>query len=417
MLDKAEAHLIRGRAYVKSEEYDRAYQEFISAGKEEAPFVASSAPAYIAARIERSGAGASARGDLFRAFYLLHEAIHRVKEELFYSLDEHGEKEVAHYSSLHALKKLVRSEEKFRMQNADHMNDPSEGRVFFDVLAGHDNTDYRSMFYPDLGAAVNEVSASSPAYIGSFVMVQPDGEGNKDRLSPWRTYGRHNDRDAGGACLLAGQGQFAPKCPAWFGAMPQVYIQTTKPSATDILPPATAVHVFGPKGDAGTTLQAFDNVVSAPSEKPALYRIAYKSDCAEEQDVKLFAALAELAGELRHVNATLNSKRNSSAGLNDLVREMLDDIRFLFKSDHYADEKEVRVVRMHYHPGESVPGKPVQVDGDGIPPRFYLQLERDFRFHEVILGGNVDRYAEWVRYLRHADADLEVMKSKIPFRR
>ncbi len=129
--------------------------------------------------------------------------------------------------------------------------------------------------------------------------------------------------------------------------------------------------------------------------------------------------LNEINKRTRHVK-----KEND---LTRLVRELLDSIRFLFKSDHYKEEEEVRVVRMSYYAGNEE--KPeYRVDMDQIPPRFYLEMPGDFRFSEVILGPNTrSRVPEWEQWIREIEREkenkgvkvtpLKIRQSKIKFGR
>ena len=67
--------------------------------------------------------------------------------------------------------------------------------------------------------------------------------------------------------------------------------------------------------------------------------------------------------------------------LKRLARELLDNIRFLFKASHYKEEQEVRVVQFCYY-DENMSQEPnrIKVDTEQIPPHFYLDAHDNFRF-------------------------------------
>ena len=98
--------------------------------------------------------------------------------------------------------------------------------------------------------------------------------------------------------------------------------------------------------------------------------------------------LKELATSLEEIKKFKSQTDESKQeGLAKLARELLDDIRFLFKADHYKEEQEVRVVEMRYSWKDGTQAlDQIQVDTEQIPPRFYLETSKDFRFSEVILG-------------------------------
>ena len=101
-------------------------------------------------------------------------------------------------------------------------------------------------------------------------------------------------------------------------------------------------------------------------------------------------------------------------GLAKLVRELLDDIRFLFKADHYKEEQEIRVVKMRYSWKDGTQElDQIQVDTEQIPPRFYLETHENFRFSEVILGPQARGVPKWKRRLKKRN--IKAAQSKIPY--
>ena len=153
-------------------------------------------PNYVASQIAAIYKG-SKKKDKAKAFELyskLLNSIVKIQGKQFYKPKEG--REVAHYTSLHTLKELA-NKEPFRFYNVAYMNDPEEGSVFFDIIR-------------ELGINVKEVFYGededppypSPAYVGSFIMVDSNNQEQKDELFLWRTYGKHNGQEAAGACLI-----------------------------------------------------------------------------------------------------------------------------------------------------------------------------------------------------------------------
>ena len=362
------AYAHRGMAYMYKGHYGRALNDIVSAHNHDSTLRLQFAGPYFALRLHRIyPAGDNRRRNrAFKYLNRLFNAIAAIQDKLF--CGPAGVPEVAHYTSLHTLKHLA-TDSAFRLYNAAYMNDPEEGRVLFEIMEGDYNTDLQANFYRGR-------THPSPAYIGSFIKVRQRGSEPKDKLFLWRTYGRHDGEDAAGACLIfKHNGQsFSPAAPSRMGDMRE--------------PPA----------------------------RPALYRVAYRTDEGQISE-DLTAELLELSESLKQVKANVLHKANDTKEqLRDLVCELLDSIRFLFKKDHYREEQEVRIVEIR-NEEQTEDGKAdgVSIDTDRIPPRLYLEAGDSVRFGEVILGPEARAVYEWTRWLKEQDKTLIVAKSRIEY--
>ena len=134
---------------------------------------------------------------------------------------------------------------------------------------------------------------------------------------------------------------------------------------------------------------------------------------------ELCEELKKLAESLERIKSHLSEKDEGIKDkLKQLVRDLLDTIRFLFKARHYREEKEVRVVEFRYYDEENTTQDEdgIQVDTEQIPPRFYLETHENFRFCEVILGRQARGFLEWKRWLNEQDNTLSVKRSEIKYR-
>ena len=338
----------RGGAYIEKESYDLALNDFVS-GDECDPNLKMRYPAiYIASQIAAIYKGVGQEDDkvtAFKFYFKLFKASDAVKRNRFW-----GPKgEVAHYTSLHTLKTLA-AKERFRFYNAAYMNDPEEGRVFFEIMK-ESGIDVQEFFYGD-----EDPPYPSPAYIGSFVRVDAIEPEQKDKLFLWRTYGKHDGQEATGACLIfKHEGTvFAENCGPQIGAMQQLQLK-----------------LLMSEGDR-------KNPEERQPLKPDLYKIIY-SDKGNNQE--LSEELNELAESLQQIKSYISEKDDHiKEGLKQLARELLDNIRFLFKASHYSEEGEVRVVQIRYYDGNMTQeADEIKVDTKQIPPRFYLETSKDFR--------------------------------------
>ncbi len=384
----AVVHRWRGLAYINKEDFRQAYEDFKESDKKDPSFKSKNPEIYIATRIdeiygEENGGGTAF--ELFALYYVLLYAVFSIRNLLLYSPGK-GQ-EVAHYTSLHTLKSLADTAERFRFYNTAYMNDPEEGIGFFEIMKKFGIDDVENVFYKD-----TDRSYPSPAYIGSFVKAETEADtGNpnrKDKLFLWRTYGKHDGQEAAGACLIFKHdgAVFAKQLDRQIGDMQQLHLSSDTPSR--------------------------------PPQKPCLYQIVYSNTQGEivddnkefkkELEDKLNPLKESLLSIKEHIEKEPDDKKKE---LKRLVRDVLDIIRFLFKASHYSEEKEVRVVQIRYLGKSGEDG--IQVDTEQIPPRFYLEAHEDVRFGEAILGPQTRRVPEWTRWLEKFN--VTVTKSNIPY--
>ena len=360
-----------GNAFLMAKDFDSAFRSFLEANKRDKNLKSWSPLVYITSQLTNLSSDGPAVGKFFELFIELLLEVEEIKNELFCKPPEDG---VAHYTSLHALI-FLSDNSPFRLYNVAYMNDPEEGIVFFEIMK--DKIDLKKTFYKN--DLVN--FDYSPAYIGSFVKVNSHERREKDKLFLWRTYGKHDNEEAAGACLVFNKEQFAKKNP----------------------PPKI-----------GSMFQLMGRVeqrdITASIYKHVLYKVIYKNEIENTLSEKL-NRLAEL---LNKMDETIKDYSDDKEKLADLVREILDSVRFLFKADHYREENEVRVVEMLYAvDGEQNSQR--EIDMCRIPPRFYFELFGDIKFSEVILGPNTNNVPEWQQWLREKNIE-KVNQSKIKYK-
>ena len=375
---EASTYHSRGGAYRKKGKYHFAYNDFLTADKYDKQKKSSDALIYIASRLAGTSLDEETQADIFKNYFYLASSVDAIRTIL--KLPEGGE--VAHYTSLYALKFLAdfdtgSDNNSFRLYNTTYMNDPEEGQTFFEIMKGEIGIDVQKMFYGN----DSEKPHFSQAYIGSFVKIDPRENETRDKLFLWRTYGKHDNVEAAGACLIFKEEQFAEKVPPL---------------------------------QIGPMFQLMDDLRQRETTKqnlpPVLYEVIYKN----EISTKLLKKLKTLAEDLKNIDECCKLHETDKEKFADLTREILDSIRFLFKEDHYREENEARVIEMLYSvDGEQVPQR--KVDMDRIPPRFYLEMPGDITFSEVILGPKTDKVPEWKQWLREKNIE-NVSQSNIKYR-
>ena len=409
MIDlKAQIYFRRGLAYQSKDDNIQAFKDFVEANKCDPVLKTKIPPIYIAVQIADSYKDSSEEdgGRIFVLYLDLLFAIVDIQKRQFYWPGE--SKEVAHYTSLHTLKSLA-EKRLFRLYNAAYMNDPEEGRVFFEIMNRWTDIDIdiEGSFYRD-----NKLHPS-PAYIGSFVKVDAKDPKQKDELFLWRTYGKHDGQEAAGACLIfKHEGTvFAENYRQQIGAMQQLQAKLPMSKGDHQNPEEKQPR----KPDLYKIVYSDENL--SPLSHVDALRLSFRGYSDEETNRGLSEELNKLAESLKQIKKHIGEEKddNSRKKLRELVRDLLDTIRFLFKARHYREEKEVRVVQVRYYDETKTAQKPddIQVDTNQIPPRFYLKTHENFRFSEVILGPQTRGVHEWKRWLK--ERDIKVDQSKIPY--
>lgn len=105
----------------------------------------------------------------------------------------------------------------------------------------------------------------------------------------------------------------------------------------------------------------------------------------------------------------------------NIVRDILDQICFLFKSNVYAYEEEVRVIKLCYKDKDKDKDddKKIflsEVDEVLRVPKLYIELDKDIPYEDIsiMLGAKVHKPKEVANYLRHIGVK-SFSKSTIPY--
>ena len=265
---------------------------------------------------------------------------------------------VCHYTKLSTLPHLlkVKSEgsdsPRLRLSNMGHLNDPTEGQYLFELLDKYSGDVNRHAFRELFGSQRKTTEVNRTELPLSNVYI---GSLSKavDKLPMWTLYGD----DSKGCCLVFSKDYFI---------------------------------------------------------KQTLYRVHYvKKNDVDNSDCEIDVGKGEIVA-IRQIAQLLDPYIDKIANNNIMryeVLRILDSIRFLFKSEDYEYEDEVRLI-LHSDDQNSLP----QVDrsGDGIP-RLFLNVEGDILYDEIILGAKVTNPSTAVPFIRNANVP-KVSASAIEYR-
>ena len=379
-MNEVDAYIERGWSYFRNNEYHQSFQDFLKAIELDPDIKFHVVPAYIAFYLNTtSEPPISFKVKTFEHCCKIWRTITKLKKHLL-----KPDATVTHYTSLDVLKNLL-SGERFRFYNASHMNDPEEGETFFKILmegSTESSIDIQDTFYD------SPKNLHSPAYIGSFTKANTL-QGQVDKLFLWRTYGKHKNQEASGACMVFnGYTCFSPKVSSGLETM-----KTQRNLSEEDTP-----------------------------DSLCLYKVVYRKDIEKYKDI--CTLMEELKTKLEAINEKcLNEATDKEKDLIHLtrriVREILDEIRFLFKSDDYSEEKEMRVVSMPHIPVDGeLSNSEIKEDTGHYPPRLYLDAPKELRFDKVVLGPQALGLAEWERWaqLKSYGRSVQIENSIISYK-
>lgn len=265
---------------------------------------------------------------------------------------------ITHYTGLTVTKKLVfDAETRFRISEGAFLNDTSEGSELFKFL------EYQFTVRKD--GLLAETFAPKP-FIGSFV-----AENKYDDLNLWRFYGKENGVEAKGCALTIRMKEF---------------IEAINLSATR-----------------GSTKRGSGN-----EDDINFYRVAYWDDDLSKINFQIPNSPRESEEELNRLMKELKDLvKNYNGEERSVLEKYLNGIAFLFKSDAYKNENELRLVIKGIEFDK-------KFDVDAVPPRVYIELINIRHLVEQItLGPKVDKPDEWASAFYYS-YDKETDESRRP---
>ncbi|MDA8010904.1 MAG: hypothetical protein MPJ83_01025 [Gammaproteobacteria bacterium] len=425
----AETLCSKGDAFVRDEDFKQALETFRAAIEADKSIVLEHPLCQIAYNVNTT--------DGFKNLVKVLGAVYEIKQALIWSPSEHPEP-ISHYTGLKALKNLVEGG-KFRLYNADYMNDREEGNAFWDFMDGNTQHDPRAKIHSH-----GEKKLLSPAYVGSFFREK---HGSKDgELFLWRTYGKNAEVEAAGACIYFDISKFSDTPPVHFGRMRFPEEPSTPHAQLGWMlfpeePSTRPVRLLWGKsqllwGDSqsrlvwGSVSGKKSRPDSSPLQTECLYRVVYASEIRPDEKGKihsaknedLYKSLLKLAEKLDYIADNKWESDEEEKNVYRMTRELLDEIRFLFKADDYRGEQELRIVQSHYtseqvysdeHDAENETSD-IKPDVDHFPPRLYREV-KSLGLQAVTLGPIVPDVLEWMHWLNWKKSDLEIHHSKISY--
>lgn len=269
-------------------------------------------------------------------------------------------KTVVHYTKVLVADIYVKNKRaKMHYSNAIYMNDPTEGKVFFDYL--NDKT---------IEAAYlnGEKRTETSVYLGSFLPAEEnDGKvSHEDELVMWRTYGKdENGKEAAGCSVVLSSDFFKNNT-----------IKNEDPSVKD-------------------KPEELLNVVYIKNQK-------HQKKVTNDTNGKIDAAMKFLKEHVKKIIKLRNKYMPADDFYKDIentIFKQLSTISYLFKSADYDFEHEVRIIT--YMPRNSDSIKYREITETNKPcKRFYIESYNDILpfVKKIYLGPKVEYYQQWSLY-------------------
>jgi TPR repeat protein len=278
----------------------------------------------------------------------LRAAVYQYRDK-FHSVNESDAPSgIAHYTGNAALEGMLspalsESKNLMRMYNFAYFNDPGEGRRLYLVDGTNENP--LSKFGQPTTYKEDVRTESQFVYIGSLSLVP-------DQLDLWRAY-------------------------------------TDNGKGFSIVTPFSAF-----SKNLTRSLMATWNNERRPSTIPTLYKVLYEQKEAER-------ALKTLSPKLKVIEDAIGKfSPEKKEKIRQLVRMIANELLFLYKSEDYRSEKEVRFVK-----ALGLNMSEVRRDESRSPIRLYMETQ-PFFFNtpksKIIIGPTVDNQTSVAMALRHA---------------
>ncbi len=336
----------------------------------------------------------SEESDVFKLFEELRFLQQYTKKILETNVHKFENKCVYHYTTIESIPKIFvpvkinsnistdkGTSAKFRISNSIHMNDPGEGKVFAKLLEEYNECgeiQRLNCIMNKLFNASNHMKDNS-TFIMSFSAVD-----HYDILPMWV----HYSDNATGCAIRLDKEFFAP---SWL----------KKKSYYD-------------------DSEFLESLLDENAH--TLYNVSYidlesfKCDTEHKEISNVRKYFSEISKRLINIHKIINHEHTDELTYKqevyNVIKMILNQVRYLYKEKSYAYENEVRIIRYQKDDIKVYENNDINTN----VPKLYVDLEQELDYSKmgVILGPKVQRKSEVAAYLYHVGVD-EVIDSKIKY--
>ncbi|TXJ50926.1 tetratricopeptide repeat protein [Brachyspira aalborgi] len=281
--------------------------------------------------------------------------------------------EIAHYTSLNTLLKLIKEDNKIRITNISNANDPKEGKILENILNKNKL---------DIKIKNDE----------NLITLQTSFSRNKDALTMFRLYGKNENKEATGICLVIDKKYFND----------------------NYLSPVIEVNLDNQKQEekkGNENYKKAKEIIQKRFERKNLYWVIYYNE--EKNQLVFNPTKSKYSSVIIDLN-TINKNKKNINKIEDLINcifhniinsakeidkienknlkyeifsNLFENIRYIIKHEAFFEEQELRMLITTDYKDENI-----KVDNN---KRLYINYNELFNenenfIKEIILGGKIE---------------------------
>lgn len=318
--------------------------------------------------------------------------------------------EIAHYTSLNILLKLIKEDNKIRITNISNANDPKEGKILENILNKNKL---------DIKIKNDE----------NLITLQTSLSRNKDALTMFRLYGKNENKEATGICLVIDKKYFND----------------------NYLSPVIELNLDNQKQEEKKGNENYKNakeIIQKRFERKNLYWVIYYNE--EKNQLVFNPTKSKYSSVIIDLN-TINKNKKNINKIEDLINcifhniinsakeidkienknlkdeifsNLFENIRYIIKHEAFFEEQELRMLITTNYKNENI-----NIEED--KKRLYINYNELFNenenfIKEIILGGKIadkeltSDYIKQIIYNKYKDKDkmnkIKVSISQAPLR-
>ena len=291
-----------------------------------------------------------------------------LKREFTYNI------EIAHYTSLNTLLKLIKEDNKIRITNISNANDPKEGKILENILNKNKL---------DIKIKNDE----------NLITLQTSFSRNKDALTMFRLYGKNENKEATGICLVIDKKYFND----------------------NYLSPVIEVNLDNQKQEekkGNENYKKAKEIIQKRFERKNLYWVIYYNE--EKNQLVFNPTKSKYSSVIIDLN-TINKNKKNINKIEDLINcifrniinsakeidkienknltdeifsNLFENIRYIIKHEAFFEEQELRMLITTNYKNENI-----NIEED--KKRLYINYNELFNenenfIKEIILGGKIE---------------------------
>ena len=318
--------------------------------------------------------------------------------------------EIAHYTSLNILLKLIKEDNKIRITNISNANDPKEGKILENIFSKN-----------GLNIKIKNKD--------NLITLQTSYSRNKDALTMFRFYGKEDNKEATGICLCIDKKYFND----------------------NYLSPVIEVNLDNQKQEekkGNENYKKAKEIIQKRFERKNLYWVIYYNE--EKNQLVFNPTKSKYSSVIIDLN-TINKNKKNINKIEDLINcifhniinsakeidkienknlkdeifsNLFENIRYIIKHEAFFEEQELRMLITTNYKNENI-----NIEED--KKRLYINYNELFNenenfIKEIILGGKIEDkeltsdYIKQIIYNKYKDNDkmnkIKVSISQAPLR-